>query len=80
MDNNATIPAANPPVTTDAAEPFKAPEAVGAPAPAKPSVEQLVEDWFARHFHGMEARFDDFYNHLHHAKEDLQARLRALGL
>lgn len=60
-----------------AAEPFRAPDAVGAPAPAHASVEQLVEDWFRRHFHGLgDSIHQNVYNLAHAAKEELKQLLR----
>ena len=64
----------DPVVTQSPAEPAPLP----APA-AKASVEQLVEDWFRRHFHGLgETIHQDLYNRAHAAKEELKQLLAAL--
>lgn len=48
-------------------------------APAKSSVEQVVEDWFRKHFHGLGGSLHEHvYNHVHAAKEELKKLLAAL--
>jgi hypothetical protein len=60
-------------------EPFRAPDAVGAPA-ERPNVEQLVEDWFRTHFQGLAGSLhESTYNHVHAAKEELKQLLRAIA-
>ena len=69
----------DPVVTQSPAEPIAAAPVAAPSAPATPSVEQLVEDWFRRHFNGLGARLDEsLHNALHAAKEDLKKILSAL--
>jgi hypothetical protein len=49
--------------------------AVGVP------VDALIEEWFAKHFHGLGIQLSEFlYNHLHAAKEDLKEILSRASL
>lgn len=60
-----------------------APSLADAEARAKDAareVEQLVDEWFRKHFHGLGARLDEaLYNHLHAAKEELKQLLRGVA-
>lgn len=48
--------------------------------PAKPSIEEVVEEWFRAHFHALGASLPEhLYNHLHAAKDALKERLRDLA-
>jgi hypothetical protein len=41
--------------------------------------DELVDVWFAKHFHGLGSMLDErLYNHVYAAKDDLKAELRKL--
>jgi hypothetical protein len=43
---------------------------------APTATDAIVEEWFAKHFHGLGARVDEFlFNHFRAAKEDLKSIL-----
>lgn len=56
-----------------------APDPAAAAAPQSGPLDELVDVWFAKHFHGMGALLDErLYNHVYAAKDDLKAELRKL--
>lgn len=43
-------------------------------------MDEIIEAWFARHFHGLGPRLDtELYNHIYAAKDDLKRILSAPG-
>lgn len=56
------------------------PASAAAPTPAAPSsIDQKIDQWFAKHFHNLGALLDErMHNVIQTAKEDLKAELAKL--
>jgi hypothetical protein len=49
------------------------------PAALPTKTDEVVDAWFAKHFHGLGSMLDErLYNHVYTAKNDLKAELRKL--
>ena len=68
-----SIPDTPAPAVPDAPEPILAAEEQPEPDP----IEQLIDEWFRTHFHGLGGRIDEFLlNHLRSAVDELKALLK----
>lgn len=62
-------------VTTGPAIPASEKGEASSARPASPT-DAIVDEWFAKHFHGLGAKLDEpLFNHLRAAKEDLKSIL-----